>query len=1565
MFSQAKIDWNHFNCIFSGKTREAFQQLCEQLFCYEFDRPYGINRFYNHPHIETEPIEQGNECIGFQAKYYDAGTSLSKKKDELITAIKGAKKDYPNLTRIILYVNKEPGAGKKAGNRPAYITEIEDAGKILGVKVDWRGPNRLQTMLMQPELEYIRDYFFSTDGGIRSFIDQLESHKNEIISSIQTAIPHEGKNIEIAISGIRFDEFVNSDSRMLFVCGKSGTGKSAQIKRMLIEHSQFPFLVFRTTDFNRSSLSEMTRDFGNLTWQTVLEAYKEEDNKFCIFDSAEKVFDMESRESFLSMIRLLKENGWRIVFTVREESLGALCNCVGYDEKDTIVHYDQITIEQLNQLSKQHDFSLPHNQKYTSFIRNLFYLKLYLSNQAFSKAGSVADFEEAVWKRFICGGAEKPKETCIKRGNAAKSMLRINVANGTSYLPSGSCEDVESMESLNQSGIVSFDEALESYFFSHDVIEEIVAKRIIHEEYNKKTSNKSFFDSIGNSLYMRKMFRIWLSEQFESNDEIGSFASSCLLDDSVESFWHDDVLVTVFNRNEVNNQAAVENFLQKENYHYFFKSMVLLRTACKGLDSNLFRNATKMYTGISHDAYRFTRPIGNGWALLISYAYNNRDQLPWNMKLISSVIEVLNDWTIANREGECTRIAGLLGLYLYEMIDKRRVHVSQDKKEKVYSAIALASREIAPELVQLFNDAMTTTPYTKSNAAKLIDYIFADYFHSDEVCKTMPKVIIKLLKHVWLFRDKTYNSMYGEDLDDHGFGLYHHARSQYSTRSAFVTPIYALLLSAPNETISFICELFDIVTENYRCSELGKEECSKIEFHCENGSILEQTVSDRLWKMHRGTGVSPYLLESTLMAFEKWLYEILRILTEDEAEAFCWKVMTNSHTVAITSVIVSMIEAYPEKLSGLATVVASNLIILELDNERWISESSSGFMLGFNLRDSLYDDERKQANSMDYRKRRLEDILVQYQINEYGFSREKSTKVIERLYKALDDIYRKENELSEREQLLLSHIDLRKSTAEPVESNGKQYIVLKPKLSDSLQDSVNKRKEFSKESDKYSQLYMWCVGKINNIQDDNNHYQEYENNPEKAMEVARKAVSEGCWPLMTEQFLCKLSALIVTEYNRVVSEKALVYCANTILDCAHNMLLSRGVMSDKEANYIVCAIAHLAVCDNNESNIVCSARILLLKMLLEYGEIHNRAAFAIRKHIWGINDSAANSLVCAFTDIKPKYDKAVNMFRESKDASTFFNENECNLKESIGKCAVLDLGCIKHLSDSAKQTLVTALPIRCNNDIPDIISLTGTTIWPHMFEEKTSALKRGGMYDYNQEKLYIRWIAEWLIMANKEERRQIIVGLKKHLRSCDNFAHLLDWLLIYAIDMGKKEEYWSIWNDLFDTIEALCLSAKTQGKHISSGYDGTYWKTDLDSILLSFLFAGHLFGTNEHQCSILSSKESFFFEKASLEIGFLPVTLYAFSRMLNSVGYIFENEGVKWLSNIIANNDHLNETILPANTEYFMEEYIYRYVDNHIQDIRRVPETRQYVYNVLDYLVNRGSTVAYMLRESV
>ena len=109
-------NWNIFKTKFNENTNTTFEWFCYLLFCKEFNKPYGIFRYKNQSALETNPIEINEEVIGWQSKFYD--TSLAEHKVDLLTTLEKAKRDYPNITKLLLFTNQEWGQSKGKEPQP-------------------------------------------------------------------------------------------------------------------------------------------------------------------------------------------------------------------------------------------------------------------------------------------------------------------------------------------------------------------------------------------------------------------------------------------------------------------------------------------------------------------------------------------------------------------------------------------------------------------------------------------------------------------------------------------------------------------------------------------------------------------------------------------------------------------------------------------------------------------------------------------------------------------------------------------------------------------------------------------------------------------------------------------------------------------------------------------------------------------------------------------------------------------------------------------------------------------------------------------------------------------------------------------------------------------------------------------------------------------------------------------------------------------------------------------------------------------------------------------------------
>ena len=115
------------------------------------------------------------------------------------------------------------------------------------------------------------------------------------------------------------------------------------------------------------------------------------------------------------------------------------------------------------------------------------------------------------------------------------------------------------------------------------------------------------------------------------------------------------------------------------------------------------------------------------------------------------------------------------------------------------------------------------------------------------------------------------------DLETH-FGIKEGLRSDFSPASAHRGPWIPLLRHHRRQALDFLINIFNHSADWYAHPRVHDplEPAWEIELTFADRTTRKQWGNQRLWNMYRGTSVSPHVLESLLMAFEKWLFEFGR-----------------------------------------------------------------------------------------------------------------------------------------------------------------------------------------------------------------------------------------------------------------------------------------------------------------------------------------------------------------------------------------------------------------------------------------------------------------------------------------------------------------------------------------------------------------------------------------------------------------------------------------------------------------------------------------------------------------
>lgn len=96
-----------------------------------------------------------------------------------------------------------------------------------------------------------------------------------------------------------------------------------------------------------------------------------------------------------------------------------------------------------------------------------------------------------------------------------------------------------------------------------------------------------------------------------------------------------------------------------------------------------------------------------------------------------------------------------------------------------------------------------------------------------------------------------------------------------------------------------------------------------------------------------------------------------------------------------------------------------------------------------------------------------------------------------------------------------------------------------------------------------------------------------------------------------------------------------------------------------------------------------------------------------------------------------------------------------------------------------------------------------------------------------------------------------------------------------------------------------------------------------------------------------------------------PAVLYSISRVLCSIGSPFHLNGIEWLYNIIDKRPDLNLDDLESDTIFYLEVVLRQFVFLNREKIKKDFKLKKKVIKILDFMIERYSAKAYLLRENI
>lgn len=1561
------MSWKIFSVKYDKRETWAFEQMSYLLFCAEFNNRIGLFRYKNQTGIETEPIEKDGKYYGFQSKYYT--TSIADNKDDIIDSIKKAKSKNNQLDELFLYINQEPSESTtKIKKKPQYQLDIEKSAEAIGVNIQWRVPSHCELQLSFPENKYINDIFFSLDPNEGDLFDEISKHNENILQAIQTEIYFGDKQIKIERNSVvEAIENTIQKRKNIIISGEGGCGKTAIFKEFYNSNfKKIPICVFKANELNVNHINDIFQFDSKFTFTQFLNAFKDEHIKIFVIDSAEKLAEISNNDILTTIILKLKENAWNIIFTTRYAYLNDLTFHIkeNYQLSFDINDVSLISADELKSIAEEFKFSLPDNQKFLERLRNLFYLREYVQYYSnIDKQGNYKGFIDLLWKKRIQNTIKKDN-LHLEREKCIINIAKLRCETGRFYINVDNLPQTALFQ-LKQDEILGYDDTHNGYFITHDIYEEWTLAKMVSRSFSNYSNTKQFFDDLGNSLPIRRAFRLWLSDHLsEKSKEIESFIQGAFTNAEVTQFWKDEILVSVL----LSDYSEIFfKFFNKEiiasDFKILKRILFLLRIACT--DISAIQNI------------EITKPKGKGWKEVIALIHKHKsDFFDSNLKI---VLPVLTVWCEFNKKEETTRYSGLLALSLIQKTEtEKNFFILNEVEEKILKVIFNAANELQEELKEIFDKVIANKwidhrdPY-EGICSKILEKPYI----AVELIKTLPLSVIQLCELFWSKHPKKHDRFeYDRDTMESRYGLSGKQEINYFPSSANQTPIKWLLQVSYYETLEFIIEFTNKAVEYYSKSDYGKEDVVKIKLHI-NETEVTQYLSGAIWSMYRGNGspVVPHVLQSIHMALENILLEFAQISESELTQNTLLEILIKSKSASLTSIVCSVILANPDKFYDIALSLFKTIELFHSDTIRCTNEfqTKSLYSIGYGMdkiKDILYTDERLKTCEDKHRSSNLESLFLNYQLfGVKGFTEEQNSEFIEKLYKIIDQ-HKSNASTNKAFGILLARMDRRNLIPKVSKHDDNNLLIeFSPKeLSDELKNKSEKALNQYQEVFKYSSLGIWAdflIGARN--QTKNTKQEEYNNNPLLALAETKQLVAElqsgrnmGIMDYSIPGFSC---SKLMIEYKDNLSKEDKYFCKEIIHSTLSNLFaddynyqISDGV----EAS--VHAIPTLVNDYPEEAENYVSIMVFALTDETSIGHYKRICDYVIesihKSKLWEQNSNVAQSILFGYVKLKPIYKNIIKEIRKEKgwgriSKSSIFEKLDNINPDFTFENISFDIRDIASLDIHDLEIVFQLIPSDTKNKIHlDIYAKSLPSLASQLLKDRRSYKDDSGDASniYLLRQHIFKNFAYFILQREESEIEVFLKPFIDSFSSTEETASFIEVLVSAEDYLNKYEQFWYIWNSLYPKIKELCINPHD------------YY---LKEIIINYFLAWRWWREGIETWRSLKSENLTLYDNASKELGNIPSVLYSIVKVLNSIGSNFKDEGIDWIHTIVSTNSSLNLDDLESNTLYYIEKFSRKFIFVNRQKIKEEIRLKNKIIPILDFMIERGSIHGYLLRESI
>ncbi len=345
-------------------------------------------------------------------------------------------------------------------------------------------------------------------------------------------------------------------------------------------------------------------------------------------------------------------------------------------------------------------------------------------------------------------------------------------------------------------------------------------------------------------------------------------------------------------------------------------------------------------------------------------------------------------------------------------------------------------------------------------------------------------------------------------------------------------------------------------------------------------------------------------------------------------------------------------------------------------------------------------------------------------------------------------------------------------------------------------------------------------------------------------------------------------------------------------------------------------------------------------------------------HLWETSFNDAHGLFLGYLLLKQKYEnvraeirkenyqKNVYESTEKQVIDSFVQEYEKELDRIVSNNIIFeDVESPEDLDLDILTTAFVLLPLRTTNeDHKKFVNIIFPVFSKKLFLDDDKV-------DYTLKDRFLEKLAHFILTSPKDEIKLYLQPFIENFTNSKDMAEFFEAFITVEDQLNQYEAFWVVWDAFYEKIVEV------------SKQPGTYYYSK--EIIRTYLLAWSYWREDITEWHSLKEREKVFFHKVAIDMGHCPTVLYSLSKILNNIASNYLEEGVSWLSTILQRNKELVTEELETNTIYYLENVVRRYILKNRQKTKTTLRIRKQIISILNFLVERGSTTGYLLREDI